>query len=400
MLNSELTPATSNRVTRCLALRTLETGTDAFTVAPAQTDNGDEALYADKSGTYTKGVLQSGVGLVDVAAYQSFKSALSSGAPTDFEQIVLGGPRTLNGPQGGLAFYLDCQDSSQFAVPPAPALASEAYATELVELYWASLLRDVAFTAYPANGTAAQAAAELSAMPAYAGPRNSAGQVTPELLFRGRFAGETTGPYVSQFLLHQTALGSLPIVQKYITNEAGTDFMTMADEFLKVQNGVDTGKRLTPGAALYLHDGRGLAAYTHDDVLYQAYLSAYLALNTINAPLNPGNPYIDPGGLLATRRARCSIRAVLMVMVLCCGRSFPSSRPQNGCVMSMQPVPWPEPDPQIAAAIKAMYGSRKTERPLAVEIRDRLGQWLADEDFAAAFGDRAGRAGPRRGWRW
>ena len=27
--------------------------------------------------------------------------------------------------------------------------------------------------------------------------------------------------------------------------------------------------------------------------------------------------------------------------------------------MSMQPVPWPEPDPQVAAAIEAMYGSRK-----------------------------------------
>jgi hypothetical protein len=40
----------------------------------------------------------------------------------------------------------------------------------------------------------------------------------------------------------------------------------------------------------------GLAAYTHDDVLYQAYLIAYLVLNTISngtpAPLNPGNPYI------------------------------------------------------------------------------------------------------------
>jgi hypothetical protein len=61
--------------------------------------------------------------------------------------------------------------------------------------------------------------------------------------------------------------------------------------------------------------------------------------------------------------------------------------------MSMQPAAWPEPDPQIAAAIAAMYGSRKTERPLAVEVRDRLGQWLADEDFAAAFGVRG-----RPGW--
>ena len=59
----------------------------------------------------------------------------------------------------------------------------------------------------------------------------------------------------------------------------------------------------------------------------------------------------------------------------------------------MQPALWPEPDPQIAAAIKAMYGSRKTGRPLAAEIRDRLGQWLADEGFAAAFGIRG-----RPGW--
>src|SRR5690242_14948488 len=56
--------------------------------------------------------------------------------------------------------------------------------------------------------------------------------------------------------------------------------------------------------------------------------------------------------------------------------------------MCVQPVPWPEPDPQIAAAIAAMYGARKTERPLTVLIRERLGQWLADEQFAAAFGIR------------
>jgi transposase len=58
----------------------------------------------------------------------------------------------------------------------------------------------------------------------------------------------------------------------------------------------------------------------------------------------------------------------------------------------MQPVPWPEPDPQVAAAITAMYGARKTELPLPVVIRDRLGEWLRDEEFAAAFGTR-GRPG-------
>jgi transposase len=61
--------------------------------------------------------------------------------------------------------------------------------------------------------------------------------------------------------------------------------------------------------------------------------------------------------------------------------------------MCVQPAAWPEPDPQIAAAIAVMYGTRKTARPLAVLIRDRLGEWLRDEVFAAAFGDRG-----RPGW--
>jgi transposase len=61
--------------------------------------------------------------------------------------------------------------------------------------------------------------------------------------------------------------------------------------------------------------------------------------------------------------------------------------------MSMQPAPWPEPDPVVAAAIRSMYGSRKTGLPLAVTVRDRLGEWLHDEDFAAAFGTRG-----RPGW--
>jgi transposase len=56
--------------------------------------------------------------------------------------------------------------------------------------------------------------------------------------------------------------------------------------------------------------------------------------------------------------------------------------------MCVKPVPWPEPDPQVVAVIAAMYGARKTPRPLAVQVRDRLGEWLADEQFAAAFGVR------------
>jgi hypothetical protein len=292
MLNTELVPATSNRVLRATVVRSETTAADALVPAPAQVDNGDEARYPDKSGTYTKGVLQSGIGVVDPAAYKKFKHALSTGAQADFNKVPLGGPRTLNGPEGGLAFYLDCLDASQFMVPPAPALESEAYATELIELYWASLLRDAAFTDYAGNSTAADAAAELSALPQYTRPRDATGKVTPDLLFRGPFVGETDGPYISQFLLKHTTLGALPIDQKYFTYPAKTDFVTTDADFLKVQNGQTLEGPPASGTPLYLHNGRGLAAYTHNDVLYQAYFIAYLVLNTIKCPLNPGNPYI------------------------------------------------------------------------------------------------------------
>jgi transposase len=60
--------------------------------------------------------------------------------------------------------------------------------------------------------------------------------------------------------------------------------------------------------------------------------------------------------------------------------------------MCVQPVSWPEPDPRIAAAIAAKYPGTRP-RPLAVQIRDRLGEWLGDAQFAAAFGVRG-----RPGW--
>ena len=101
-------------------------------------DNGDEGRYADKSGTYTKGIRQAGIGLVDLTAYETFIKALSSGDPADFEAIKVGGTGvpgmdyfTQNDPQGGLAFNLDCPDSTQFKSPQAPAVASEEYAGSL-----------------------------------------------------------------------------------------------------------------------------------------------------------------------------------------------------------------------------------------------------------------------------
>ena len=300
-------PRGNPRVRQCFAIRLAAANEEAHIRVPPQTTNGDEERYPDKCGTYSKGILQDGIGLVNLHAFQTFKRALNSGDPADFEHIIMGGTRTLNGPQGGLAFGLEGSDAVQFGnapcpdnqenavvVPPAPALASAAYGTELIELYWASLLRDVAFTDYVSNATAAEAAQELSGMPSYAGPRDNHGNVTPALLFRGGYPGETIGPYISQLCVIPSFLGAQEMTQQMVTYAAGIDYMMDAATFQQVQNGIDTGLRnqLDPQPR-FLHNGRGLATFTHVDVLYQAYFTAYLVLNTLGVPLNPGNPYVN-----------------------------------------------------------------------------------------------------------
>jgi membrane-associated phospholipid phosphatase len=71
------------------------------------------------------------------------------------------------------------------------------------------------------------------------------------------------------------------------------DYMTTFSDWLTVQNGGVTSLQNQIDPRLrYLRNGRDLAAYTHVDVLYQAYFVAFLVLAGINAPPNPGNPYI------------------------------------------------------------------------------------------------------------
>lgn len=279
----------------CFALRVGAATRDARAGIAINVNNGDTARYSDKGGTYTKALLHESFGRVIPNAFESLQYALSSGKFSDFESVVMGGTRTLNGPQGGLAFDLEGPDNVQFGqpqVPPAPATASDQNATELLEHYWASLLRDVPFGDYASNPLATMAAAELGAQSDYLGPRNGA-TVTPDLLFRGACPGETLGPYLSQFFLLPTAMGAQPISQQMISYLPNIDYMANFNDWLTVQNGNSTGLRNEVDPQLrYRRNGRDLAAFTHVDILYQAYFTAYLVLTSLGAPLNPGNPYL------------------------------------------------------------------------------------------------------------
>jgi hypothetical protein len=296
---------TDPRAQQSFALRVKTAKKEAAIPVPPHTSNGDEERYSDKSGTYTKALLQDGIGLVNLTAYRSFRRAINSGQFKDWENVILGGTRTQNGPMGSYAFTLEGTDNGQFGdapspanqilqvvVPPAPPLASETYGTELIEMYWASLLRDVAFSDYSTNAVAIQAAAELDRQPTYLGPRDSSGRVTPRLLFRGIYPGDTVGPYISQFMVMPTFLGSQAIDQKLNSYLPGQDFMTDPITFQQVQNGIDTGAvvQFDP-VSRYVAAGRDLGTLTRQDVLFQEYFVAFLVLSSIRAPFNPGNPY-------------------------------------------------------------------------------------------------------------
>ena len=109
------------RVTQSFNIRVGTATVEALIPVPPHTTNGDEARYPDKSGTYSKGILQDGIGLVNRPAFQTFRNAINAGTFAAFENVILGGARTLNCPLGGRAFALEGSDDVQFGNPPSPA---------------------------------------------------------------------------------------------------------------------------------------------------------------------------------------------------------------------------------------------------------------------------------------
>ncbi|MFY9558221.1 MAG: vanadium-dependent haloperoxidase [Blastocatellia bacterium] len=274
---------------------------------PAHPDNGDEARYATKFANYSKGLKHDpSTGEVDLTAYNAFLTAINSGSNADFDSIVTKGlygcpdplrQRRQVNPQSAFAFDLEGTDSQQLAMRAAPAFASAEEAGEMVELYWMALLRDVNFQDYATNPLAIKAAADLSRLSDFRGPKIG-GQVTSQTLFRDKFPGATDGPYISQFLLQPAGFGAQEVDQRINTNAPEIDFGTSFSEWLDIQNGFQPIQTLTPGGKFFCRNGRDLAQYVHVDVLYQAYFVAFLVIAGGGYPVDAGNPYgtaLDPG---------------------------------------------------------------------------------------------------------
>jgi hypothetical protein len=257
---------------------------------PEHADNGDEAIYPNRIGSFTKCLPHNALGEVDPAAYNALLKAVRSGDPADFEAIPLGLGRKLVNPQSGLAFDLQGPDGHQLAIPPAPRLSGAEIAGEMVELYWAALCRDVPFSDYDTDPTVAAACAELSALAPFHGPK-IAGAVTPGTVFRGNTPGDLAGPYLSQFLWLDIPMGALRIPQRMDTVPPGSDHMTSWADWLAIQNGAEPVPYPLDPTPRHLRSLRDLAEWVHIDALYQAYHQACLILLGMGAPAGPGNPY-------------------------------------------------------------------------------------------------------------
>ena len=287
-------PNTQNpRVVESFEIRFDAALAEAAVPVPGHPNNGDETRYPTRFGNYSKGLPHNSLGEVIPSAYNALLKAVSTGNPSDFNLIPLGGNVLLVDPQSGLAFDMEGTDSHQLAIPPAPSVASAQLADNAVENYWMALLRDIPFSEYDTDPTAAMAIAELDSLHNFTGPRD-AGHVTAGTLFRGYTPGDLIGPYISQFLYQPLSYGAIGITQRFQTDMPGVDFMTTFSEWLEVQNGQSPfpPRQLDP-VRRYLRNGRDISAYVHVDVLFEAYLNACLYLIDLPAPYNPGNPYIN-----------------------------------------------------------------------------------------------------------
>jgi len=282
-----------SRRRRALELRMAAAMEEFRVPVPGHRNNGDEGLYPNRIGNYSKGLPHNRLGEVDSRAYQSLITALQTRDPGDFEEIVMGGNVPLVDPQAGLAFDMEGTDSHQMALGPPPRLASAERAGEAVECYWMALLRDVNFTQYASAPLALEASDELSRMSDFRGPKEN-GRVTPHTLFRGFTAGDLIGPYVSQFLLKTVDFGAVTVEQRFNTYVLGTDYLTGAVAWLAVQDGSGpfADNQIDPRPR-HIRNGRDLSAYVHVDVLFEAYFNACLWLIDNGVPLNRGNPYFN-----------------------------------------------------------------------------------------------------------
>lgn len=273
-------PEGSGRARRSFEIRERCAEQERRAAAATEASNGDEERYPNFIGNYSKGLPHDVLGEVDAGAYRGLQSALRALPDTSgFARVPLGGNQKLVNPMAGVAFDLEGVDIQKLAAPPALTLASAARAGEMVELYWMALCRDVAFSSYESDALTRAGSAEMG--------------VQAARLFRGSLPGGELGPHVSQLLLTPFAYGQYQLDGRLTTFPAGSDYLTAPGAWLACRNGKGPfPPPATDPTPRFFRCGRDLAAYVHSDQACEGFYNAGLRLYALNAPPNPGNPYL------------------------------------------------------------------------------------------------------------
>ena len=320
-----------------------------FGDGPLPIPNDQEQRFTNFIANYSKGLPHnSTTGEVDKPAYQSLLNALQTAYPTDFENITVssGLKFKLTNSQSSYAFDLEGPDGYDIALlkkgvtyvkgdpsiyepfPPPPTIDSLEGSSEMEEVYWMALARDVHFNDYNNSNIITKAIKSLSSYGNdFKGPRAKASNnIDHTTIFRGITDGDIIGPYVSQFMLKGNddyvlsrkeihgwvKYGTQSIDQRNVVAIKNKDYETSFKYWKQLQNGL--GNMVDPlykgerdpkdffdDQPRFIRNLRDLATYVHFDALYQAYLTACLYLlrhadspdaTTSNVPIiNEGNPY-------------------------------------------------------------------------------------------------------------
>jgi hypothetical protein len=291
----------------------------------ANESDGSQLSSEDKTALYG-GVTQTAS--QDLAQQQEAEADKSSVVPTESEArrgitaAAAGIQRRLVNPQGGLAYQLEDVAITQLAAPPAPTLASRDEAAEMVELYWASLVRDVPFINWGSDPTIAAAIQDLNErfkifyaglppfeiVPPGVTPRphplgfptqpmtplgqvpGSSNLVTLKTLFRGFTKGDQIGPFLSQFFVRDAPYGAQTVPARW-QPAVPVDYMMNPSSWLFVQRGcMPPPVQLLPTPRLPTNI-RDLARYIEFDLITEPYNNALGLLLMM-----PDAQRIDGGG--------------------------------------------------------------------------------------------------------
>jgi len=273
-------------------------------------------------GLYSKGMTHdSSTMIAEDSLIKDLKHAMASGEQGDFDDLNKAGSRKQANPQAALAFEHMGHDPAGVIMDAPPALDSREAAAEMMEVYEKNILRDKTFADIEdsaADTDLDRAVATLNAFGSdFKGPKES-GSVTRKSLFRGVAPGELVGPYVSQFLYLDVAMGSHVIEQKY-NYEQGVYGISKSN-YVDIQNGnVPVAQQANLASRKYVYTPRALGSVVHNDFVYQQFLYAAVILlsngiakNSAFLDLDKEGAFITNGGPadLATAVAEVSRHAL------------------------------------------------------------------------------------------